>query len=382
MRAVTWQGNEKMEVRTVPDPTIQAPTDMIVRITATAICGSDLHLYHNGKPVMEEDYVVGHEPMGIVEEVGPSVKKIKKGDRVVIPFNIGCGECHFCTHEMESQCDNSNPNPAFDNGGLFGFGKMHGNYPGGQAEFLRVPFADFTSFVVPENDLPDEKVLFLSDIVPTAYWSVESSGVKEGDTAIILGSGPVGLFAQKFAKMKGAKRVIAVDNVKHRLDHAHKTNNVETVNFKDVTEVGKFLYDTTNGGADVVIDCVGMDGVAPAKEKAKTLLSVQSGTISPLVTASESVKKFGTVQVTGVYMTPSASFPINDFFNRNVILKTGQAPVIHLMPKLYDMIEKNIFDPTDIITHTMPLEQAAQAYDIFDKKADQNIKVILKPGMV
>ena len=382
MRAVTWQGNEKMEVRTVPDPTIQAPTDMIVRITATAICGSDLHLYHNGKPVMEEDYVVGHEPMGIVEEVGPGVKKVKKGDRVVIPFNIGCGECHFCTHEMESQCDNSNPNPAFDNGGLFGFGKMHGNYPGGQAEFLRVPFADFTSFVVPENDLPDEKVLFLSDIVPTAYWSVESSGVKEGDTVIILGSGPVGLFAQKFAKMKGAKRVIAVDNVKHRLDHAHKTNNVETVNFKDVTEVGKFLYDTTNGGADVVIDCVGMDGVAPAKEKAKTLLSVQSGTISPLVTASESVKKFGTVQVTGVYMTPSASFPINDFFNRNVILKTGQAPVIHLMPKLYDMIEKNLFDPTDIITHTMPLEQAAQAYDIFDKKADQNIKVILKPGMV
>lgn len=382
MRAVTWQGNEKMEVRNVPDPTIQEPTDMIVRITATTICGSDLHLYHNGKPVMEEDYVVGHEPMGIVEEVGPGVKKVKKGDRVVIPFNIGCGECHFCTHEMESQCDNSNPNPAFDNGGLFGFGKMHGNYPGGQAEFLRVPFADFTSFVVPENDLPDEKVLFLSDIVPTAYWSVESSGVKEGDTVIILGSGPVGLFAQKFAKMKGAKRVIAVDNVKHRLDHAHKTNNVETVNFKDVTEVGKFLYDTTNGGADVVIDCVGMDGVAPAKEKAKTLLSVQSGTISPLVTASESVKKFGTVQVTGVYMTPSASFPINDFFNRNVILKTGQAPVIHLMPKLYDMIEKNLFDPTDIITHTMPLEQAAQAYDIFDKKADQNIKVILKPGMV
>ncbi|WP_407372080.1 zinc-dependent alcohol dehydrogenase [Carnobacterium sp.] len=382
MRAVTWQGNEKMEVRNVPDPTIQEPTDMIVRITATAICGSDLHLYHNGKPVMEEDYVVGHEPMGIVEEVGPGVRKVKKGDRVVIPFNIGCGECHFCTHEMESQCDNSNPNPAFDNGGLFGFGKMHGNYPGGQAEFLRVPFADFTSFVVPENDLPDEKVLFLSDIVPTAYWSVESSGVKEGDTVIILGSGPVGLFAQKFAKMKGAKRVIAVDNVKHRLDHAQKTNNVETVNFKDVTEVGKFLYDTTNGGADVVIDCVGMDGVTPTREKAKTLLSVQSGTISPLVTASESVKKFGTVQVTGVYMTPSASFPINDFFNRNVILKTGQAPVIHLMPKLYDMIEKNVFDPTDIITHTMPLEQAAQAYDIFDKKADQNIKVILKPGMV
>lgn len=217
MRAVTWQGNEKMEVKTVPDPTIEEPTDMIVRITATAICGSDLHLYHNGKPVMEEDYVVGHEPMGIVEEVGSAVTKVKKGDRVVIPFNIGCGECHFCTHHMESQCDNSNPNPMFDQGGLFGFGKMEGNYPGGQAEYLRVPFADFTSFVVPENNLPDEKVLFLSDVLPTAYWSVEHSGMKPGDTVIILGSGPIGLFVQKFAKMKGAKRVIAVDNVEHSL---------------------------------------------------------------------------------------------------------------------------------------------------------------------
>ncbi|MCI3028130.1 glutathione-dependent formaldehyde dehydrogenase [Desemzia sp. C1] len=381
MRAVTWQGNEKMEVKTVPDPTIEEPTDMIVRITATAICGSDLHLYHNGKPVMEEDYVVGHEPMGIVEEVGSAVTKVKKGDRVVIPFNIGCGECHFCAHHMESQCDNSNPNPMFDQGGLFGFGKMNGNYPGGQAEYLRVPFADFTSFVVPESNLPDEKVLFLSDILPTAYWSVEHSGMKAGDTVIVLGSGPVGLFVQQFAKMKGAARVIAVDNVDHRLQHAKKMNGVETVNFSNVSEVGDQLYEMTKGGAEIVIDCVGMDGVKPLKEKAKDFVSLQSGSYSPIQTASEAVKKFGTIMVTGVYMTPAANFPFHNIFTRNVDIKSGQAPVIHLMPKIYDMIEKDMFDPTSIITHTMPLERAAEAYDIFDKKADDNIKVVLKPGM-
>ena len=381
MRAVTWQGNEKMEVKTVPDPTIEEPTDMVIRITATAICGSDLHLYHNGKPVMEEDYVVGHEPMGIVEEVGSAVTKVKKGDRVVIPFNIGCGECHFCAHHMESQCDNSNPNPMFDQGGLFGFGKMNGNYPGGQAEYLRVPFADFTSFVVPESNLPDEKVLFLSDILPTAYWSVEHSGMKAGDTVIVLGSGPVGLFVQQFAKMKGAARVIAVDNVDHRLQHAKKMNGVEIVNFSDVSEVGSELYEMTKGGAEIVIDCVGMDGVKPLKEKAKDFVSLQSGSYSPIQTASEAVKKFGTIMVTGVYMTPAANFPFHNIFTRNVDIKSGQAPIIHLMPKIYDMIEKDMFDPTSIITHTMPLERAAEAYDIFDKKADDNIKVVLKPGM-
>lgn len=222
---------------------------------------------------MEEDYVVGHEPMGIVEEVGSAVTKVKKGDRVVIPFNIGCGDCHSCAHHMESQCDNSNPNPMFDQGGLFGFGKMNGNHPGGKAEYLRVPFADFTSFVVPENNLPDEKVLFLSDVLPTAYWSVEHSGIKPGDTVIVLGSGPIGLFVQKFAKMKVAKRVIAVDNVDHRLQHAKKMNGVETVNFSDVSKVGGELYEMTKGGAEVVIDCVGMDGVTPIKEKTKEILT-------------------------------------------------------------------------------------------------------------
>lgn len=325
MKAVTWQGKQKMEIRNVDDPKILAPTDAIIRITATAICGSDLHLYHHGESVMEKGYVVGHEPMGIVEEVGSEVKKLKKGQRVVIPFNISCGHCHFCTNHMESQCDNSNQEELY--GGLFGFGKLNGNHWGGQAEYLRVPFADSTSFIVPDNDLPDEKVLFLSDILPTAYWSVANAGVKKDDTVVVLGSGPVGLFAQKFAVMAGAKRVIAVDPVKHRLDKAVRYNQIETYLLDDVNQAGDDLYELARGGADVIIDCVGMDGLEPTKEKAKNLVSLQSGTISPIQMAAKAVKKFGTVQITGVYMTPASSYPLQEFFMRNIDVKHGQAPV-------------------------------------------------------
>lgn len=377
MKAVTWQGKQKMEIRNVDDPKILAPTDAIIRITATAICGSDLHLYHHGESVMEKGYVVGHEPMGIVEEVGSEVKKLKKGQRVVIPFNISCGHCHFCANYMESQCDNSNQEELY--GGLFGFGKLNGNHWGGQAEYLRVPFADSTSFIVPDNDLPDEKVLFLSDILPTAYWSVANAGVKKDDTVVVLGSGPVGLFAQKFAVMAGAKRVIAVDPVKHRLDKAVRYNQIETYLLDDVNQAGDDLYELARGGADVIIDCVGMDGLEPTKEKAKNLVSLQSGTISPIQMAAKAVKKFGTVQITGVYMTPASSYPLQEFFMRNIDVKHGQAPVVHLMPKIYDMIAEGMFDPTQIITHSMPLEEAARAYEIFDKKEDKNIKVVLKP---
>ena len=377
MKAVTFQGKEAMETKNVDAPKIQENTDMIVRITASGICGSDLHLYHGGI-VPKEDYVVGHEPMGIVEEVGSDVKNLKKGDRVVIPFNIGCGECFFCNNQMESQCDNSNPHG--EPGGLFGFADDFGNHPGGQAEYLRVPYADFTSFKVPKNsELDDEQVLFLSDVIPTAYWSVEHGGVKEGDTVIILGSGPIGLMAQKFAWLKGAKRVITVDQVEHRLDHAKKTNNVETYNFKENENIGELLHEETKGGADVVIDCVGMDGTVPPNTEFGSKGDNQFGTISPIITASQAVRKFGTVQITGVYGTEANGFPLGDFFTRNVSLKMGQAPVINIMPKLYDMIENKEFDPTDIITHRVNLDDAAIAYDIFDKKEDESIKVIFKP---
>ncbi|UOR13541.1 alcohol dehydrogenase catalytic domain-containing protein [Halobacillus amylolyticus] len=377
MKAVTYQGKEQMVTKQVETPSIKENGDMIVRITASGVCGSDLHLYKGGiEP--EEDYVVGHEPMGIVEEVGPDVKSLKKGDRVVIPFNIGCGECYFCKNQMESQCDQSNPHGEI--GGLFGFTEMFGNYPGGQAEYLRVPYADFTSFKVPESsDLDDESVMFLSDVIPTAYWSVEHSGVNEGDNVIVLGSGPIGLMAQKFAKLKGANRVIAVDQVDHRLEHAERTNSVEAYNFRTSPEIGSLLHEETKGGADVVIDCVGMDGTVPPNKEFGSEFDNQFGTISPIQTAAQSVRKFGTVQLTGVYGTEANGFPIGDFFSRNVSLKMGQAPVIHLMPKLYDMIENNEFDPTDIITHRMSLDDAPKGYDIFDKKEDGNIKVILKP---
>ncbi|WLR58741.1 alcohol dehydrogenase catalytic domain-containing protein [Guptibacillus hwajinpoensis] len=377
MKAVTYQGKEQIVVKEVEAPSIQERSDMIVKITASGICGSDLHLYHGGiEP--QEDYIIGHEPMGIVEEVGPDVKTLKKGDRVVIPFNIGCGECHYCKNQMESQCDESNPHGEV--GGLFGFTEINGNYPGGQAEYLRVPYADFTSFKVPESStLDDESVLFLSDVVPTAYWSVEHSGVKPGDTVIILGSGPIGLMAQKFAKLKGAKRVIAVDQIDHRLEHGKRTNQVDTFNFKNHDDIGSLLYEETKGGADVVIDCVGMDGTVAPNESFGSDFDNQFGTISPIITASKSVRKFGTVQLTGVYGSEANRFPLGDFFTRNVSLKMGQAPVIHLMPKLYDMIENQQFDPKDIITHSMSIEDAAKGYDIFDKKEDGNIKVILKP---
>ncbi|CAM2140111.1 zinc-dependent alcohol dehydrogenase [Bacillus halotolerans] len=378
MKALTYQGKEHVVVKEVEAPRIQDARDAIIRITATGICGSDLHLYKNGIQAAP-DYIIGHEPMGVVEETGSEVQSLKKGDRVVIPFNIGCGECFYCKHQMESQCDESNPNPHTDAGGLFGFSEDNGNFPGGQAEYLRVPFADFSSFKVPaDSELKDEQVLFLSDVMPTAYWSVEHSGVKKGDTVLILGAGPIGLMAQKFAWMKGAKRVISVDQVPHRLEHAKRTNSVETFNFTEHDEIGKLLYDETDGGADVVIDCVGMDGTPLSKEKASEKPN-QFGTISPILTASEAVRKFGTVQLTGAYISQADGFPLGDFFTRNVSVKMGQAPVIHLMPMLYQMVEQQEIDPTDIITHKLSLADAPRAYDIFDKKEDGNIKVILKP---
>lgn len=377
MKAVTIQGKEHMEVKEVEAPKIQKNDDMIVKITASGICGSDLHLYKGGIPA-PKDYIIGHEPMGIVEEVGPDVKTLKKGDRVVIPFNIGCGECHYCTHDMESQCDNSNPHQEM--GGLFGFSEDFGSFPGGQAEYLRVPYADFTSFKVPENsELSDESVLFLSDVIPTAFWSVENSGVKYGDTVIVLGCGPIGLMTQKFAWLKGATRVIAVDQIPHRLEHAKRTNHVETYNFSEMDNIGQLLHEDTKGGADVVIDCVGMDGTVQPNETFGSEGDNQFGTISPIITASQAVKKFGVVQLTGVYGTEANNFPIGDFFTRNVALTMGQAPVIHMMPSLYKMVENKLIDPTDIITHPMPLSEAVEAYRIFDKKEDGNIKVILKP---
>ncbi|RFU69362.1 glutathione-dependent formaldehyde dehydrogenase [Peribacillus saganii] len=380
MKAVTFQGSKDIQVKQVEDPTIKHNEDIIVRITSTAICGSDLHIYQGALPT-HKDYVIGHEPMGIVEEVGPEVTKVKKGDRVVLPFNISCGQCFYCQHEMESQCDNSNPNKEIaDTGGYFGFTERYGNHPGGQAEFLHVPYGNFMPFVIPETcELEDEALLFMSDVLPTAYWSVDNSGVKTGDTVVVLGCGPVGLMTQKFAWMKGAKRVIAVDNLPYRLNHAKKMNNVETVNFEDYDNAGEYIKHLTQGGADVVIDCVGMDGKKSVVEAVEQKLKLQGGTLSAIEIALNAVRKFGTIQLTGVYGSMYNMFPLGNIFERNVSLKMGQAPVIHYMPMLFDKITKGEFDPTEIITHRVPLEQASEAYKTFNDHEDECIKVVLKP---
>lgn len=378
VRAVTYQGIKDVKVKQVADPTLQKSDDILVRITSTSICGSDLHLIHGMVPNLYEDYIIGHEPMGIVEEVGPDVTMIKKGDRVIIPFTMACGQCYYCQNHLESQCDNSNPHG--DAGGFLGYSETFGGYPGGQAELLRVPYGNFTPFKVPEDcELEDEKLLFLSDIIPTAFWGVDNAGVKSGDTVVVLGCGPVGLLAQKFAWMKGAKRVIAVDYIQYRLEHAKRANRVEIVDFTTEENIGNHIKEMTHGGADVVIDCVGMDGKMSPLELVETALKLQGGTMGPIKIASQAVRKGGTIQLIGVYGTRYNAFPLGDLFARNITLKMGQAPVIHYIPELYQKIMKEEFDPTDIITHRLSLDQAEHAYEIFDTKEDGCIKVVLKP---
>ncbi|MGE0909263.1 zinc-dependent alcohol dehydrogenase [Bacillus atrophaeus] len=378
MKAVTYQGIKDIRVKEVKAPEIKKSDDIIVKLTTTAICGSDLHLIHGMIPNFPEDYIIGHEPMGIVEEAGPDVHKVKKGDRVIIPFNVSCGECFFCENQLESQCDNSNANGEM--GAYFGYSDTTGGYPGGQAEYMRVPYANFTPFRIPDDcEVEDEKLVLLSDAMSTAYWSVDNAGVKKGDTVIILGCGPVGLLAQKFAWLKGAERVIAVDYIDYRLQHAKRTNNVEIVNFEHEQNTGSYLKEITQGGADVVIDCVGMDGKMSPLEFLATGLKLHGGAMGALVMAAQAVRKCGTIQVTGAYGMRYNAFPFGDIFQRNVNIRTGQAPVIHYMPYLYNLIAEGKVDPGDIITHVLPLDQAKKGYEVFDTKTDGAIKVLLKP---
>lgn len=379
MRAVTFQGAKDIQVKDVQDPSLQTQDDIIVRITSTAICGSDLHIYLGTMPTTK-DFVIGHEPMGIVEEIGANVTRVKKGDRVVLPFNVSCGHCYYCNHDMESQCDNSNGNPDVHTGGYLGYTERYGNYPGGQAEYLRVPYGNFMPFVIPEScELEDEALLFLSDVLPTAYWSVENAGVKPGDTVTVLGCGPVGLMTQKFAWMKGAKRVIAVDRLPYRLQKAKRMNNVEIYNFEDYDDMGAYIREITKGGTDIVIDCVGMDGKKSTMEAIGQKLKLQGGTLSAMDIAFDAVRKFGTVQLTGVYGSLYNMFPLGHIFERNITLTMGQAPVIHYMPELFRKITAGEFDPTEIVSHRLPLEHASDAYRIFSDHEEDCTKVVLKP---
>ncbi|ADK15016.1 MULTISPECIES: zinc-dependent alcohol dehydrogenase [Clostridium] len=378
MKAVTFQGIKNVKVKDVKEPEVHKNDDIIVKLTTTAICGSDLHLIHDMIPNLPQDYIIGHEPMGIVEEVGPDVTKVKKGDRVIVPFNVSCGECYYCKHGLTSQCNNSNPHG--ETGAYFGYTETFGGYPGGQAEYMRVPYGNFTPFRIPEDcEVEDDKLVLLADVVPTAYWSVENSGVKAGDTVIVLGCGPVGLMVQKFAWLNNAERVIAVDNIQYRLEHARLHNNVEVVNFEEHENTGEYLREITHGGADIVIDCAGMDGKMTPMEYLETGLKLQGGAMGALVIATQSVRKGGVIQLTGVYGGRYNAFPLGDIFSRNINIRTGQAPVIPYMSKLYSMLAEGKVDPSDIITHKLPLDQAEHGYEVFDTKTEGCIKVVLKP---
>jgi len=375
MKALIYEGIKHVKVARVEDPKLLKSDDIIIKVTSTAICGSDLHLFHGMAPNMQKGFILGHETMGIVEEAGTEVQKVKKGDRVIIPFPIACGHCWYCEHELYSQCDNSNRNGTV--GAIFGSSEIYGGYDGGQAEYLRVPYANVGPKVIPE-DMADEQVLFLTDVLPTAYWGVDIGGVKKGDTVVILGCGPIGLTAIKWAILAGAKRILAVDYIKYRLEHARRYG-VESVNLEEQDDTGEYLHDITDGGADVVLDCVGVDGKITTFEKIETVLRLQGGSKSAIEIATQAVRKGGTVVLLGVYGTRYNMFPLGDFFGKNVTLKMGQCPVHAYVDPILQMIREKKFDPTDIITHKLSLDQGAHAYEIFDKKEDNCIKVILKP---
>lgn len=376
MKALVYEGINKVRVAQVEDPRIEKADDIVVKVTSTAICGSDLHLFHGMVPNMPKGYILGHETMGIVEEAGPKVYKVKKGDRVIVPSPIACGYCWFCEHDQWSQCDNSNPYG--ECGAVFGYGEPYGGYDGGQAQYLRVPYANVGPTVVPE-ELVDEQVLFLTDVLPTSYWGVEMGGVKKDDTVVILGCGPIGLTAIKWASLAGAKRIIAVDYIDYRLEHAKKYNGVEVINLEQQDDTGEYIHEITHGGADVVLDCVGVDGKMTTFEKIETMLKLQGGSKSAIEIASQAVRKGGTVVFVGVYGTRYNMFPLGDFFSKNITLKMGLCPVHRYVDPILKLIVQGKFDPTDIITHKLSLDQAAHGYEIFDKKEENCIKVILKP---
>lgn len=377
MKAIVYEGIRDVEVKQVKDPAIQKSDDIIVKVTSTAICGSDLHLVHGFIPNLPKGFVLGHETMGIVEEVGKDVTKVKKGDRVIVPFPVSCGHCWYCEHDLWSQCDNSNPNG--ETGGLLGYSNTFGGYDGGQAQYLRVPYANVGPTIIPE-ELTDEQVLFLTDILPTSLWGVDIAEVKPNDTVVVLGSGPVGLLAQKWAIYKGAKRVIAVDRVGYRLEHARKYNQVETINFEDYDNTGEYIKEITGGGADAVVDCVGMDGKMSTIEKIESALKLQGGSKSAIEIASQAIRKGGTVALVGVYGSKYNAFPLGDFFSRNITLRMGQCPAHTYVDPILELIKEGKFDATDIITHRLSIDEGKHAYGIFDAKEDNCIKVVLKPN--
>lgn len=390
MRALCWHGKNDVRVDTVPDPKIQDPRDIIIKVTTTGICGSDLHLLDGFMPTMEKGDVLGHEPMGEVVEVGSAITNLKIGDRVVIPFTISCGSCFFCQKGLFSCCDTSNPNAEMARkvmghspAGLFGYSHLLGGFPGGQAEYLRVPFADVGPLKI-ESGLSDEQVLFLSDIFPTGYMAAENCGIESGDTVAVWGCGPVAQFAIKSAWMLGAGRVIAIDRVKERLDMAREDGRAEVINF-DKQDVYETLQDMTKGrGPDRCIDAVGCEAHATGSldavmDTVKTSIMLGTDRVHALRQAIYCCRKGGTVSVPGAYVGFPDKLPFGAFMNKGLTMKTGQTHMQRYMKPLLKKIEAGEIDPSFVITHSVPLEKAPVAYRHFKQKTEGCIKVVLKP---
>ncbi|HZF67486.1 MAG TPA: zinc-dependent alcohol dehydrogenase [Gemmatirosa sp.] len=389
MKATCWMAPNVVQVREVPDPTILNQRDCIVKITSTAICGSDLHLYNGFLPLMEPGDILGHEFMGEVVEVGRGVSNLKVGDRVVVPFPIACGNCGACQAGATSLCENSNPNAHIAEKllgqpccGIFGYSHLTGGFAGGQAEYARVPFADFGPLKVPEG-LTDEQVLFLTDILPTGYMGAEMCGIRPGDTVAVWGAGPVGQFAIVSAYLLGAERVIAIDRFDYRLKMAREQAGAITINYAEVDSVVDVLKDLTAGrGPDHCIDAVGAEGhahgVQYVRDRAMQALRVQTDRPIALREAIMACRSGGTVSVVGVYTGLIDKFPMNAVMNRSLTIKTGQTHVHRYMKPLLERIERGELDPTFIITHRMPLAEAAEGYKIFNAKQENCEKVVLK----
>jgi threonine dehydrogenase-like Zn-dependent dehydrogenase len=378
-----------MVVEDVPDPKILNPRDAVIKITTTAICGSDLHLFDGFIPTLERGDILGHEFMGEVVETGSEVKNLKKGDRVVIPFTIACGHCFFCQKTLWSLCDNSNPNATmnaavngFSTSGLFGYSHLYGGYAGGQAEYARVPFADVGPFKVPEH-LPDENVLFLSDILPTGYMAAENCNIQPGDVVAVWGCGPVGQFAIVSAYLLGAEKVIAIDRIPERLEMARVKAKAEVINYQEV-DVMEVLKEMTGGrGPDSCIDAVGLEAHGTTLDAwydlAKTTLMMETDRSHVLRRAIQACRKGGTVSLPGVYGGLLDKFPMGVAFAKGLTLKMGQTHVQRYMKPLLERIEKGEIDPSFVITHRLPLVEAPEAYKTFRGKQDDCIKVVLKP---
>jgi threonine dehydrogenase-like Zn-dependent dehydrogenase len=380
MKAMTYRGPFRVRVEEKPDPEILHPEDAIIRVTRAAICGSDIHLYHGLMPDLRVGHTFGHEFIGVVEEVGADVHRVKAGDKVLVPFNVSCGFCFFCSRGLYGNCHNTNPN-ATAVGAIYGYSHTCGGWDGGQAELVRVPFANFNPEIIPEG-ISDEDALMLTDACPTGYQAAQMGDIREGDTVLIFGAGPVGIFAARSAWLMGAGRVIVTDHLDYRLDFVSRYGPAEIVNFTHLKDpIVYFKKITDYIGADVAIDAVGADASGSIMQTLMGLrLKMQAGSSVALHWAVNSVRKAGTVVIIGAYGPPMTLAPLGSIFNKGLTIHANQAAVKRQLPRLYEHVRAGRIKPSEIITHRFPLDDISEAYRVFTSKLDGCIKPVVIPG--